>query len=152
MIDPFSHLPMLLGITPVLVDEGNTDKMAKMIFQIVIIPKAIYPLTGLCPKEAEIAAIEQPFRTLLKHKAGLPQSISNSLLFSEVGPGIMLLRDALFGKDLSDFPVWLNTPTIVGAVTQSQFRKIQEKYISRLHSFSLASNTSLHTTCCLSLW
>ena len=51
----------------------------------VILPK-VDPLTGLCPTRSGLDAIEQPWCSLLKHKAGLPACVANSLLFSCIGP------------------------------------------------------------------
>ena len=105
-----------------------TDKMVAAIFRSVVIPKALYPLTGICPTRDELDSIERPFRTLLKHFCGLPSSVSNSWLPSALGPGVPSLADSYLGKELSDMQVWMNSPLIVGQITRAHFRFLQVRH------------------------
>ena len=105
-----------------------TDKMIKVVYRAVVIPKIAYMSTGQCLSLSDLESLEVPFRKVLKNKSGLPSSVATSLLHSSLGFAVPRLSDVIFAKDLCDFQVWLNSPSLVGQVTRVHFRQLQERF------------------------
>ena len=112
----------------ILSPKVMTDKICGYIYKTVFLPKLCYMASGLCVNSSWAEEIERPWRALLKRKAGLPMSISNSVLFAKYGYGLPKVMDSIDNQEITNFMVWLNSPGLVGKITRLFFLRIQQEF------------------------